>query len=485
MIKNSQFDRNKDGFDTNSQNGDNPPPQDGSCPKGVRPPVKGVAGCWVFIHNYVHDNNDPNVPYAGSAGAGPVGTGMTISGGRNDTVIDNRFANNDAWGVAIVAYPDNHKPCTGGTLNSPLLGHGSCLYDDWGNALIGNKFSDNGDYGNPTNGDFEQLNLESNPSNCFSDNKDSSGHLTPDAAALQKQYPTCTNGKVDAEHQRPVPQRDPVRHPGQLAAVRLPAGRPLPASDQGRHARAAQAGARCPIHARASRRIRGADGAPTGSSPPPQGAGRPDQAATQKSGSPADRPSRAAPRGRRPYTAYPLYDGRLVVKLGSSIVVDERGQPRLDVLEGVCEQLEALRRERNRPGRRDQRRDRSGHGDRGIPARPRAIDELQAASAVGQGQLYQAYDRLLSERGVPTAQVLLTFFDMSARTHYMNARQTLRKLLDWRIVPVINENDTTTTDEISFGDNDFLAAQVAILLVRRAARPAHRRRRAIHRRPSR
>src|SRR5207248_5358464 len=53
---------------------------------------------------------------------------------------------------------------------------------------------------------------------------------------------------------------------------------------------------------------------------------------------------------------------------------------------------------------------------------------------------------------------------MSARTHYLNARQTLRKLLDWQVVPVINENDTTTTDEISFGNNDFLAAQVAILL---------------------
>jgi glutamate 5-kinase len=60
--------------------------------------------------------------------------------------------------------------------------------------------------------------------------------------------------------------------------------------------------------------------------------------------------------------------------------------------------------------------------------------------------------------------VLLTFFDMSARTHYLNARRTLRKLVEWRIVPVINENDTTTTDEISFGDNDFLAAQVAVLV---------------------
>jgi glutamate 5-kinase len=100
----------------------------------------------------------------------------------------------------------------------------------------------------------------------------------------------------------------------------------------------------------------------------------------------------------------------------------------------------------------------------GIEIRPRAIDELQAASAVGQGKLYQVYDGLLRARDVPTAQVLLTFFDMSARTHYLNARHTLNRLLQWRVVPVINENDTTATDEISFGNNDFLAAQVAILI---------------------
>src|SRR5258705_4965395 len=99
-----------------------------------------------------------------------------------------------------------------------------------------------------------------------------------------------------------------------------------------------------------------------------------------------------------------------------------------------------------------------------LPLRPRAMDELQAASAVGQGKLYRVYDELLAGHGAPSAQVLLTFFDLSARTHYLNARQTLRKLLEWRVVPVINENDTTTTDEISFGDNDFLAAQVAILI---------------------
>ena len=83
---------------------------------------------------------------------------------------------------------------------------------------------------------------------------------------------------------------------------------------------------------------------------------------------------------------------------------------------------------------------------------------------MGQGRLYRTYDDLLREQGIPTAQILLTFFDMSARTHYLNARRTLQTLLGWRVVPVINENDTTTTDEISFGDNDFLAAQVAVLL---------------------
>src|SRR6201995_4667316 len=162
----------------------------------------------------------------------------------------------------------------------------------------------------------------------------------------------------------------------------------------------------------------------------------------------------------------------LVVKLGSSIVADDKGDARLDVLGRICDELAELHRAGHEvvvvtsgaiahgmgvmqldPARPDP-----------VRPRPRAIDELQAASAVGQGKLYQVYDELLRARGVPTAQVLLTFFDISARTHYLNARQTLRKLLEWRRLPVINENDTTTTDEISFGNNDFLAAQVAILL---------------------
>ena len=154
----------------------------------------------------------------------------------------------------------------------------------------------------------------------------------------------------------------------------------------------------------------------------------------------------------------------VVVKLGSSIVADERGAVRRELLALICDELAGLHRAGRSVVVVTSGAIARGMGAMSIPLRPRSIDELQAASAVGQGKLYQVYDELLTVRGVPTAQVLLTFFDMSARTHYLNARQTLRKLLEWRVVPVINENDTTTTDEISFGNNDFLAAQVAILL---------------------
>ncbi len=155
---------------------------------------------------------------------------------------------------------------------------------------------------------------------------------------------------------------------------------------------------------------------------------------------------------------------RYVIKLGSSIVAEDSGELRAEVIERICAEAAA----RHGAGH-DVVLVTSGAIARGmrvmdLPVRPRAIEDLQAASAVGQGKLYRVYDELLRERGITSAQVLLTFFDMSARTHYLNARQTLGKLLEWRVLPVINENDTTTTDEISFGDNDFLAAQVAILI---------------------
>ena len=154
----------------------------------------------------------------------------------------------------------------------------------------------------------------------------------------------------------------------------------------------------------------------------------------------------------------------VVAKLGSSIVAGEGGELRGDVLDRVCGQVAELDR-----GGENVVLVTSGAIARGMRAlemssRPSAIDEMQAASAVGQGGLFRAYEERLAGGGVRAAQVLLTASDLQLRTNYLNARQTLGRLIAWRVVPVVNENDTTATDEITFGDNDFLAAQVAIML---------------------
>jgi glutamate 5-kinase len=100
----------------------------------------------------------------------------------------------------------------------------------------------------------------------------------------------------------------------------------------------------------------------------------------------------------------------------------------------------------------------------GWPARPRAIHDLQAAAAVGQMGLIQAYERAFARHGLHTAQVLLTHEDLTDRRRYLNARTTLTTLLELRVIPIINENDTVTTDEIRLGDNDTLGALVTNLI---------------------
>jgi glutamate 5-kinase len=154
----------------------------------------------------------------------------------------------------------------------------------------------------------------------------------------------------------------------------------------------------------------------------------------------------------------------VVIKLGSSIVAADDGSLRDEVLDSVCAQVAELERGGERVVLVT-----SGAIARGmrlleLERRPTAMDDMQAASAVGQGDLFRAYESRLAAHGTRAAQVLLTAADIGARTNYLNARQTLRRLIEWGVVPVVNENDTTATDEISFGDNDFLAAQVAILL---------------------
>lgn len=100
----------------------------------------------------------------------------------------------------------------------------------------------------------------------------------------------------------------------------------------------------------------------------------------------------------------------------------------------------------------------------GWQKRPKALNELQAAAAVGQMGLVQAYESIFRQHGLHAAQVLLTHEDLADRTRYLNARTTLLTLLDLRVVPVINENDTVSTDEIKLGDNDTLGALVTNLI---------------------
>jgi glutamate 5-kinase len=100
----------------------------------------------------------------------------------------------------------------------------------------------------------------------------------------------------------------------------------------------------------------------------------------------------------------------------------------------------------------------------GWSTRPRAIHDLQAAAAVGQMGLVQAYEAAFAQYGMHTAQVLLTHEDLADRRRYLNARTTLTTLLGLRVIPIVNENDTVTTDEIRFGDNDTLGALVTNLI---------------------
>ncbi len=154
----------------------------------------------------------------------------------------------------------------------------------------------------------------------------------------------------------------------------------------------------------------------------------------------------------------------VVVKLGASTVAGADGALRSDVLDEVCAQVSELHDSGEEVIMVTSGAIARGRRLLGLAERPSAVDELQAASAVGQGNLFRAYEDRLAAGDVRAAQVLLTAFDMSERINYLNARQTLQRLIAWHVVPVINENDTTATDEITFGDNDFLSAQVAIMV---------------------
>ena len=155
---------------------------------------------------------------------------------------------------------------------------------------------------------------------------------------------------------------------------------------------------------------------------------------------------------------------RIVVKVGSSLVTAEgRGLDRA-ALSRWAEQISTLIKQGKHVVLVSSGAIAEGISRLGWDGRPQAVDELQAAAAVGQTGLVQAYESIFSTHHLLAAQVLLTHEDLSDRTRYLNARSTLRKLLLLNAVPIINENDTVATDEIRLGDNDTLGALVTNLI---------------------
>ena len=155
---------------------------------------------------------------------------------------------------------------------------------------------------------------------------------------------------------------------------------------------------------------------------------------------------------------------RLVVKVGSALVTNNGAGLAQDAIAEWARQIALLRAQGKEVALVSSGAIAAGMQRLGLATRPHAMHELQAAAAVGQMGLAQTYETCFSEHGLKTAQVLLTHEDLADRKRYLNARSTLVTLLQFGVVPIINENDTVVTDEIKFGDNDTLGALVANLI---------------------
>jgi glutamate 5-kinase len=153
---------------------------------------------------------------------------------------------------------------------------------------------------------------------------------------------------------------------------------------------------------------------------------------------------------------------RLVVKIGSALLVDRARGLRADWLAGLAEDIAAARGRGADVVLVSSGSIALGRTVLGLPAGALALEQSQAAAAVGQIRLARAYEEALAPHGITTAQVLVTLEDTADRRRYLNSRATMQTLLSLGVVPIVNENDTVATDEIRFGDNDRLAAQIAV-----------------------
>ena len=155
---------------------------------------------------------------------------------------------------------------------------------------------------------------------------------------------------------------------------------------------------------------------------------------------------------------------RWVIKIGSSLVTNDGRGLNQQAIQAWMQEIAQLRNLNYEITLVSSGAVAEGMSRLGWAQRPHALHELQAAAAVGQMGLVQAYEKNLQEYNLHSAQVLLTHEDLRNRRRYLNARSTLSTLLELGVIPVVNENDTVATDEIRFGDNDNLAALVANLI---------------------
>jgi len=155
---------------------------------------------------------------------------------------------------------------------------------------------------------------------------------------------------------------------------------------------------------------------------------------------------------------------RIVVKIGSSLLTKGGRGLDMNAIAGWVRQMAELRHSGIDVVLVSSGSVAEGMSRLGLKSRPKTLHELQAAAAVGQMGLVRVFDDSFQQHGLHAAQVLLTHDDLSHRQRYLNARSTLLTLIDFGIIPVINENDTVATEEIRFGDNDTLAALVANLI---------------------
>lgn len=156
---------------------------------------------------------------------------------------------------------------------------------------------------------------------------------------------------------------------------------------------------------------------------------------------------------------------RWVVKIGSGVLSDPRGRLDRAQIRSLVDQVAELKKRSIQVVLVTSGAVAAGMGILGVEQRPKVIQELQACAAIGQPQLMRVYEESLTKHGLHSAQILLTYFDIDSRKLFANAQKTIQTLLSHgSFVPVINENDVVSYEEIKFGDNDRLSAEVAVMV---------------------